>query len=212
MKVAVACVALVLAGCIPVTINVTFTQDKIENAASSIEDLVGSGAPPKSAPRPAPKSGPDVDSRRSVPDASWSAGLERAAISLLPAGAWLAPSAAEAQGVPELKIRTPEAMAAIESRRRRAPEIDATEAKGCLGETALGLVEARPGQGCPPTLRQIIAAENADRMFLYRTLVEQNNMPKEDLTRVQAAFGKTRRERAVPGTWIQMENGQWTRK
>ena len=45
-----ACLALLLAGCIAVTINVTFPQEKLESAASSIEDLVGSGAPPKSPP------------------------------------------------------------------------------------------------------------------------------------------------------------------
>ncbi|PYM03801.1 MAG: hypothetical protein DMD82_16170 [Candidatus Rokuibacteriota bacterium] len=57
-----------------------------------------------------------------------------------------------------------------------------------------------------------MAAENGDRMFLYKTLVEQNNMPRGDITRVQAAFAKARREKAAPGTWIQLENGQWVKK
>jgi hypothetical protein len=49
-------------------------------------------------------------------------------------------------------------------------------------------------------------------MTLYRTLVQQNNMPSEDLARVQAAFGKVNREKAGAGAWVQLEAGDWTRK
>ena len=85
-------------------------------------------------------------------------------------------------------------------------------AKGCVGENNRGLVEVRPGQICPPNAASLVAAENADRMMLYRTLMAQNNMPAADLPRVQAAFGKVNREKAVPGTWVQLESGEWTRK
>ncbi len=61
-------------------------------------------------------------------------------------------------------------------------------------------------------LGELVAAENGDRMLLYRTLGEQNNMAPGDLTRVQAAFAKVRREKAAPGMLIQLETGQWTRK
>ena len=57
-----------------------------------------------------------------------------------------------------------------------------------------------------------MAAETGDRMLLYKTLVQQNNMPPGDITRVQAAFAKVRREKAAPGTLIQLETGQWTKK
>ena len=188
-----ACLALLLAGCIAVTINVTFPQEKLESAASSIEDLVGSGAPPKSEP---PK--PEKQSLPLEPGSIWAA--------------WLQPAPAEAQ-VPDLKTRTPEVMASIESRRKRLPELGDAAAKLCLGENNQGLVEARPGgENCPSALGQLVAAENGDRMFLYKTLVEQNNMPRGDITRVQAAFAKARREKAAPGTWIQLENGQWVKK
>jgi len=189
--------ALLLAGCIAVTINVTFPQEKLESAASSIEDLVGSGGPPKSPPS---KSEPPKPEKQSLlePGSRWAA--------------WLQPAPAEAQ-VPDLKTRTPEVMASIESRRKRRPELEDAAAKLCLGENTQGLVDARPGgQSCPPALGQLVVAENGDRMFLYKTLVEQNNMPRGDITRVQAAFAKVRREKAAPGTWIQLPNGQWVKK
>ena len=58
----------------------------------------------------------------------------------------------------------------------------------------------------------LIAAENRDRMALYRTLLQQNNMPPGELANVQAGFARANRERAQPGEWIQSEAGQWTRK
>jgi uncharacterized protein YdbL (DUF1318 family) len=122
-----------------------------------------------------------------------------------------APAVAEAQ-VPEIKTYTPEVLAIVESRRARYPQLTAAMASGCLGENNQGLVEPRQGPGCSPNVGALAAAENADRMRLYRTLVEQNKMPPGDIVRVQAAFAKTNRAAAPPGTWVQDDTGQWSRK
>jgi uncharacterized protein YdbL (DUF1318 family) len=124
--------------------------------------------------------------------------------------AWLTP-VAEAQ-VPELKTRTPEVTAVIESRRARLPAIIKAMAAGCLGENHQGLLEPKPGPGCDADAPSLAAAENKDRMMLYQTLVEQNKMPPGDLARVQQAFAKAHRERAPPGSWVQDDAGRWTRK
>ncbi len=192
---ALAVTLLVASGCVPVTVNVYFPQEKIDSAAGSIEDLVRveKGGKPTTPP-PAKK-----DDKQ-----GW-----------LPASdAWLAlvaPVPAEAQ-VPDLKVRTPEVMASIESRRARFPQIQQWKGRGCIGESAQGLVEARPGQGCGPEAGALIDAENRDRMTLYRTLLQQNNMAPSELAKVQAGFAKANRERAQSGEWIQAETGQWTRK
>ena len=83
-------------GCVPVTVNVYFPQEKIDSAAGSIEDLVRveKGGKPTTPP-PAKKEDKQ----------GW-----------LPASdPWLAlvvPAPAEAQ-VPDLKVRTPEVMASM---------------------------------------------------------------------------------------------------
>jgi uncharacterized protein YdbL (DUF1318 family) len=185
---------LLASSCVAVTINVTFPQEKIESAASNIEDLVRGGKEGQPAAPPAKKD--DKQGRLPAP------------------GHWLAllgPAVAEAQ-VPELKTRTPEVMASIESRRQRFPQLQQWKSRGCIGENAQGLVEARPGPGCGQEAGALIAAENRDRMTLYRTLLQQNNMPPGDLARVQSAFAKVNREKAAQGEWIQSETGQWTRK
>ncbi|PYN11154.1 MAG: hypothetical protein DME06_12595, partial [Candidatus Rokuibacteriota bacterium] len=148
-----AVLGVLLHGCLSVTVNVAFPQEKLEGAAASIEDMVGSGPP--AAPAPA------APARK--PEGQAPAPARGRLV-------WFQPAVVEAQEVPELRTRTPEVMAAIESRRKRRPELDAAARTGCLGENKDGLVDARPGQSCPPTLGQLVAAENADRMFLYKTL------------------------------------------
>ncbi len=186
---------LAASGCVPVTVNVYFTQEKIDSAAGNIEDLVRVEKGGKPTTPPPPKKD---DKEGGLPGSG-------------PWLALLAPAPAEAQ-VPELKIRTPEVMASIESRRQRFPQIQEWKGKGCIGENAQGLVEARPGQGCGPEVGVLMDAENRDRLTLYRTLLQQNNMPASELAKIQAGFAKARRERAQSGEWIQTETGQWTRK
>lgn len=192
---------LLAAGCLAVTVNVTFPQEKIEGAASTIEDLVRSGKP---AGEPAPPSPAPPRREGAVP------GRQRTVTASASAG-WLGPAVAEAQ-VPEIKIRTPEIMAAIQSRSARYAELAGLLAKGCVGESNQGLVETRPGTGCPPGAAGVVAAENRDRSFIYQTLMQQNNMPPSELPRVQAAFAKANRDKAPAGTWVQNPDGQWVRK
>jgi uncharacterized protein YdbL (DUF1318 family) len=185
-----------LAAC--VTVNVNFPQEKLEGAAGRIEDMVRSPENPPPAQPSQPKKGP----QGSLADAFLAA---------------LGPAEAAAQGrtvdvVPDIKVQTPELMRAINSRRGRVGEIDQLKARGCVGETNRGLIEARPGQGCPGTVGQLVSAENADREFIYRTLMQQNNIPASDAARVHAAFAKANRDRAKPGEWVQQDNGQWVKK
>jgi uncharacterized protein YdbL (DUF1318 family) len=185
--------AVWLSGCLAVTVNVTFPQEKIDSAASSIEELVRGGGVP-----PVPKTPPPPQRQgRTSGHSRWAAAI--------------GPAVAEAQ-VPEIKTLTPDVLAIVESRRARYAELAAAMARGCLGESNQGLVEPRPGSGCPPNVAALAAAENNDRMRLYRTLVTQNNMPPGDLTRVQAGFAKTNRAAAPAGTWIQDDAGQWSRR
>jgi uncharacterized protein YdbL (DUF1318 family) len=217
---------LTLAACVPVTINVNFPQEKIENAASSIENMVRTPPPPPaSVPAPGPATpgqppsgqGSGTHERRFAPSPAPTAtapGREVGAVAVEREGGVVSlfiPGVAEAQ-VPELKTQTPEVTAAVASRRDRLGQLSAAMAKGCIGENNRGLVEARPGSDCPGNVGALVAGENRDRMLIYRTLVEQNNMAPGDLERVQRAFAKIDRERAAPGTWVQNPDGQWTRR
>src|SRR5262249_57419778 len=102
-------------------------KERTDSAASNTEDLV---RPPKDAPiEPAPTSPRSQGGTRLI--------------------SLFGPTVVEAQAVPDLKTRTPEVVAVIESRRTRFPELAAAMTRGCIGENNLGLLEARPGTGCP---------------------------------------------------------------
>lgn len=181
--------AALLAACVPVTVNINFSQEKLDGAAGRIEDMVRSPENPKP-PATMPKS-----------PGSGLATLVAA----------LAPREAAAQ-VPELRTQTPELMKRIESRRARFAEIQPWKTRGCVGETNQGLVETRPGPGCGGEAARLVGPENADRTYIYDTLMQQNNMPTGDAPRVRAAFARANRDRAAAGEWVQQDGGQWVKK
>jgi uncharacterized protein YdbL (DUF1318 family) len=189
--------ALLLGGCVAVTVNVNFPQETIDSAASAIEDQVRKPSPAV----PAPKSG----SRRSaLPGVHVAAG-------------WLGAGVAHADEVSvearrQIRTRTPEVQALIDARRARYADLSRLMAQGCVGERADGTVEPRSGVACVSDTRGLLAAENRDRAELFRTIVQQNDMPAADLARVKAGFAKRNRERAPAGTWVQDDAGGWQRK
>jgi uncharacterized protein YdbL (DUF1318 family) len=170
--------ALALSACVPVTVNVTFPQEKLDNAARQIEDTSA-----QSAPAPPPQA-PSAGGTRSV----------------------------DVAATPRLNERSPEVVKATEARRARRPVLREWKMRGCIGETNQGLLTTRPGEGCGAEIADLIKAENADRQVIYDAFMKENNIPASDSPRVRSAFAKARLERARPNDWIQLENGQWTRK
>jgi uncharacterized protein YdbL (DUF1318 family) len=165
-----------LAGCVPVTVNIAFPQERLDAAARNIEETqVQPGTTAASPPAPS--------------------------------GGGQGPAAA-----PRTETRSPEALKARESRRERRPALRQWKERGCVGETNQGTVVARPGEGCGPEAAELIRAENADRKIIYDDFMKQNNISASDRPRVNSAFAKARQERARANDWIQLENGQWTRK
>jgi uncharacterized protein YdbL (DUF1318 family) len=187
-----------LVACVPVTVNISFPQEKLEGAAGNIEDMVRS---PENPQQPAQPKKPGPGSRLA----------DRLLAALGPGAAEAQGSRARAAGVPEIKTRTPELMQAIESRRDRRPPILEWKGKGCIGENNQGLLEARPGQGCTGDVAALIAAENKDRTYIMDTLMQQNNIPASDAPRVREAFAKVHRERVRPGEWVQEPDGRWVK-
>ena len=181
---AIGTVALALAACVPVTVNVTFPQEKLDTAARQIEDRSAQATP---APSPPPASAPQT------PSGSASRSVDVAA-------------------TPRLNERSPEVVKATEARRARRPALREWKSRGCMGETNQGLLAARPGEGCGAEVADLIKAENADREVIYEAFMKENNIPASDSPRVRSAFAKARLERARPNDWIQLENGQWARK
>ncbi|MFH1339207.1 MAG: DUF1318 domain-containing protein [Candidatus Omnitrophota bacterium] len=167
-----------------ITAHITIDVRQIKEAASSIEDMV-SGAPVK---KEAPQTKPN-------------------------SRLWVLPREAYAQGA-QLKYLTDEIKLAIEKRKARYSQIEQLLNEGSVGENNQGILEIRSSSQLlsDKELKNIVSEENNDRLFIYRSILEQNNLPREMLKDIQAAFAKERRDRVEPGVWIQLPDGEWVRK
>ncbi len=167
-----------------ITAHITIDVRQIKEAASSIEDMV-SGNPAK---KEIPKAKPNSSS-------------------------WFYPKEVYAQTT-QLKYLTDEIKEAIERRKSRYPQIEELLDEGSIGENNQGLLEIRQKTQIfsDKELKNIVLEENNDRSFIYRSIQEQNNLPKEALKDIQNTFAKERQERVGEGVWIQLPNGEWVKK
>jgi uncharacterized protein YdbL (DUF1318 family) len=199
--VVIAVAAAVFAACVPVTVNITFPQDKLDSAAGQIVDM---SRRPADAP-PAPGSPPP--SGAAPKPGSW---LDR----------WLLPLGPREAAAQERRVDVAQAPRtdSVELRRlteaqnRRLGALDQWLARGCIGENNQGFVEPRPGQGCSGEVARLIGDENRDRQAIIDTFMRQNSIPARDLGRVKASFAKAYRDRAQGGTWLQTDRGEWVKK
>ncbi len=188
---------IALAACVPVTVNVTFPQQKLDDAASQIVDMSRrpEGAPPPPAPGAPPKPGSSLDR-------------------------WLAPlgpreASAQGRGVDVAqapKTDSEELRRLTESQNRRLGALQQWLARGCVGESNQGSLEARPGQACSGEVAALIGAENRDRQAIVETFMRQNKMAPAEAGRVRASFAKAYRDRVQAGQWVQTDRGDWVKK
>ena len=191
-------IAAVRVACVPVTVNITFPQEKLDDAASQIVNM---GRPPGSAPPPEPAPG-------SAPKPGSS--LER----------WLAPLGPREAAAEEPRIvvaqapktDTEELRRLTEAQNQRLGALQQWIGRGCIGENNQGFVEARPGQGCSGDVARLIGDENRDRQAIVETFMRQNHIAASDVGRVKASFAKAYRDKVPAGQWIQTDRGDWVKK
>lgn len=118
----------------------------------------------------------------------------------------------------ELKFMTPEVEKAISNRGGRLDSIEELMKKNCIGENNRGYVEYRACPACEkePQLveeaKRLIKEENQDRLIIYQTIVEQNNLSKDSLSLVEKIFSQVHQKNAPSGAFIQQDDGGWIKK
>lgn len=188
-----------LAACVPVTVNVVFPQERLDDAASQIVDM---SRRPQGAP-PAPGSPPAA---RPKPGSS----LEPWLAPLTPRDAQAQVHQVEVTEAP--KTDSPELRRLTESQNRRLGAVQQWLARGCIGESNQGLLEARPGQDCSGEVAKLMGDENRDRQAIVDTFMRQNRIPASDIGRVRGSFARAYRDRVASGQWIQTDQGGWIKK
>jgi uncharacterized protein YdbL (DUF1318 family) len=204
----VALIVLVLGAC--VTINVYFPEAEIENLSERIEEEVakqaaeqqGGDTPDEGADEAAEGDGSQTSSRAPRP------GLLDALIGVRPA------YAAE---VEDPGISNPAIEKIIDSRAKRVGEIKRFKDMGVIGEANDGTLALRDLSGLEDLrqrarVQKLVREENEDRKALYREIAKAKDLEPSQIPRVASTYAETLRERAAKGHWIQLENGEWTRR
>ncbi len=128
------------------------------------------------------------------------------ALMLLGAAAW-------AQA--DLEIDTPAIAALKESMQRRHAQLAPHYASGAVGLTQDGLVALRDANAVPlpqrAAVNALIAAENQDRLALYREIARANGHPEWEKN-IRATFAQRWIDKAQPGWWYRRPDGTWARK
>lgn len=123
-----------------------------------------------------------------------------------------------AAGEMEIKFMTPAVEEAIASRGARLDSLEGLMRQGCLGENNRGYVEYRSCPACEsdPALKKraekLAQEENQDRLTIYQTIVEQNNLAADKLSVVETVFSQVQRRNAPSGSYIQQDDGSWVKK
>ena len=131
---------------------------------------------------------------------------------LLVALAMSSPLALRAQG--NLDIDSPAITALRGAMQQRHVQLSPLYATGAVGLAADGTVAIRDASGVPLAQRgqvnSLVAAENADRVALYREIARANGHPEWEGD-VRKTFAQRWIERAQAGWWVQA-GGNWVRK
>lgn len=81
---------------------------------------------------------------------------------------------------------SPEVEQAAVRRRDRRPQLAAWQQQGVVGENKDGLAEIRDPSRQDAGLAALVAAENGDRMIIYRAVAQKNNTSVEQVQRLYA--------------------------
>lgn len=115
----------------------------------------------------------------------------------------------------DLEINTPAIAALKESMQRRHAQLAPHYASGAVGLTQDGLVALRDANAVPlpqrAAVNALIAAENQDRLALYREIARANGHPEWEKD-IRATFAQRWIDKAQPGWWYRRPDGTWARK
>lgn len=176
-----------------VTINIYFPAEEVRSAADRIVNEVwGERAQPEEQETPAVEKAPGS--------------------SML---FLIRPRIAYAQSEQDINVSTPEIRAIRASLKSRSDKLFPYLDAGNVGVGRDGLLKVRTTEGLDLKARaevnQLVAAENEDRLRLYKEISRANGFP-DKADEVQKIFAETWREKADKGWYIEQPGGGWEKK
>lgn len=115
----------------------------------------------------------------------------------------------------DIEADTPAITKLKQSMQQRHGQLAPFYGNGAVGLTQDGLVAMRDANAVPLAERQLVnslvAAENQDRIGLYREIAHANNHPEWE-GEIRSTFSQRWIKLAKSGWWYQAANGSWVQK
>jgi len=115
----------------------------------------------------------------------------------------------------DIEVNTPAIASLKQSMQQRHGQLAAHYGSGAVGLTRDGLIAMHDANAVPLAARQavnsLIAAENQDRLALYREIARANGHPEWE-AEIRSTFGQRWIELAQRGWPVQSAGGGWTKK
>ena len=174
-----------------ITVNIYFPEATVKQAAAEIVDEIRK--------TDAGKKGPEASLERP-------ALREAASFSFVPA----------AYAQEETTVSTPAIRALKDSMKGRYPSLKPYFDAGNIGETNKGMLEVRDEAGlnlqAKAALRNLVRDENGDRTKLYAEVAKALKIEASQIEKIQKIFAAEWAKSAMPGWWVQQEDGAWVKK
>jgi hypothetical protein len=205
-----------LVSCAIITVNVYFPEKAVKDAYKSVDEMMLKGGDTT----PAPAGQPD-DGKDKAPEAkplSW-------IIRTLPTVSLAATAHAAENTADELAVELasmPEVNRAYETMNRNLAKVRGLLASGAVGLSSQGLIVARDKTRVTPQDEALLKTENDCRKTIITGMAKailkinkqtQSNADMNQLLgKAAATYAETKRDEALPGWWIQLQNGRWVQK
>jgi len=174
-----------------ITVNIYFPEATVKQAAAEIVDEIRK-----------------TDAEKKAPEATAQLPVQRDAgpFSLVPA----------AYAQEATNVSTPAIRALKDSMKARFVTLKPYFDGGNIGETNKGMLDVRDETGlnlqAKAALRNLVKDENADRTNLYAEVAKALNIEASQIEKIQVIFAAEWAKSALPGWWIQAEDGAWAKK
>ena len=121
------------------------------------------------------------------------------------------------QKAPEIPQGKKTVIRALQRTSFNKDDIDQYKAQGVLGENNQGgITLLASDQVAPdklPFVENLVQEENADRDIVMRRVIETNEkLSEKDWPRVKKMFAALNRDKALPGSMVQSDDGKWAKK
>lgn len=104
-----------------------------------------------------------------------------------------------------LKKMTPRVKIALDSRKERFERLNELKIQNIIGEDNRGYVEVLQENNAA---QKLVDEENQNRRVIYKAIAEQNEL-KGSVDIIEKVFAEVKRNKAVSGTSVQLETGDW---